>query len=474
MKLPKNGLIENPQQIFKILKELESKDLQWDKGKAFGYVFDPGKKYRKVGEKALLEYYHKSGLDFTVYPSLLYLEKEIVNFAIRHLNGDRNCCGNFTSGGTESILLAVKTARDYALSKNSNIKNPEILLPITAHASFHKAAKYFNLNIKLVNISDTYQVDLNDLEKKISRNTILIVGSAPSYTFGVIDPIEEMAKIAEKYNVLFHVDACMGGFILPFFRKLKIPIPRFDFSLKGVSSISMDFHKYAYAPKGSSVILYRNKELRKYQIFSCSNWIGYTMINSTIQSTKSGGPLAATYATLLAIGEDGYLNFAKEKWNAILKIQNFIKNHPDLKLVVESNTPLIAFTSDTVNIFHIIDEMNLMGWYIQPVFSYGKIKESIHLSINYSNVYQIEKFLKDLNQAIENAKKLPSGILLNEIKPYLNQLDNLKTVYKIFQGLNIQPDRIPKRFAPINEVLNLLKPEVREKILLEFTNLAFP
>jgi hypothetical protein len=118
--------------------------------------------------------------------------------------------------------------------------------------------------------------------------------------------------------------------------------------------------------------------------------------------------------------------------------------------------------------------MNLMGWYIQPVFSYGKIKESIHLSINYSNVYQIEKFLKDLNQAIENAKKLPSGILLNEIKPYLNQLDNLKTVYKIFQGLNIQPDRIPKRFAPINEVLNMLKPEVREKILLEFTNLAFP
>jgi hypothetical protein len=168
------------------------------------------------------------------------------------------------------------------------------------------------------------------------------------------------------------------------------------------------------------------------------------------------------------------LNFAKEKWNAILKIQNFIKNHPDLKLVVESNTPLIAFTSDTVNIFHIIDEMNLMGWYIQPVFSYGKIKESIHLSINYSNVYQIEKFLKDLNQAIENAKKLPSGILLNEIKPYLNQLDNLKTVYKIFQGLNIQPDRIPKRFAPINEVLNMLKPEVREKILLEFTNLVFP
>jgi sphinganine-1-phosphate aldolase len=235
----------------------------------------------------------------------------------------------------------------------------------------------------------------------------------------------------------------------------------------------MDFHRYAYAPKGASVILYKNKELRKYQIFSCSDWIGYTMINTTIQSTKSGGPLAATFATLLAVGEDGYLKFAKEKWKAILKIQDFIEKHPDLKLVVKSNTPLIAFTSESVNIFHIVDEMNSMGWYIQPVFRYGNIKESIHLSINHSNVKRINQFLKDLSSAVEKAKKLPSATLIEKIQPYIDQLDKTETILKIFQLLNIQPGEIPKRFAPINEILNLLEPSIREKILLEFTNLTY-
>ncbi len=473
MQLPKKGFITSKEKIFQMLKDFEKYDINWNDGRMFGYIFDPGKKYRNIAEKALLNYYHKSGLDFTVYPSLLNLEKEVVDFAIKHLNGDDSCCGNFTSGGTESILLAVKTARDYALSKNPNIKNPEILLPITAHAAFHKASQYFNVKIKMIGIDNEFKVNMKDLEKKISQNTILIVGSAPSYTYGVIDPIEDMAKIAKKHNILFHVDACMGGFILPFFKKLHIDIPNFDFSVDGVTSISMDFHKYAYAPKGASVILYKNKELRKYQIFSCSNWLGYTMINTTIQSTKSGGPLAATFALLLAIGEDGYLKFAKEKWKAIVRIQNFIEKHPDLRLITKSNTPLVAFTSNTVNIFHIIDEMNSMGWYIQPVFRYGNIKESIHLSINYSNVKKINQFLKDLSSAIEKAKKLPSGTLIEKIQPYISKLDKEQTIFEIFQLLNIQPGQIPKRFAPINEILNLLEPSIREKILLEFTNLTY-
>lgn len=476
MNLPDKGLWRKPKEIEKLLHSIEKEDFEWNSGRIFGYIFDAGKNYRTIAEKILLKFYHKSGLDFTVYPSLLHLEKEIVDFAIKHLNGDKRCAGNFTSGGTESILLAVKTARDYVLSKYSHIKKPEILVPITAHAAFHKASQYFGLKLKLINIDKNFKVDLNDLQKKITKQTILIVGSAPSYTFGVIDPIEEMAEIAKSHKIWFHVDACMGGFLLPFFRQLKIPIPDFDFSIEGVTSISMDFHKYAYAPKGSSVILYKNKDLRKYQIFTCSNWIGYTMINTTVQSTKSGGPLAATYATLNAIGRDGYIELAKAKWDALNKIKQFIKNHPDLELVADSLTPLIAFTSNTVNIFHIVDEMNLMGWYIQPVFSFGKIKESIHLSINYSNIKKIDKFLLDLNKAIEKAKLQPSGILLNKLKPYLNLITVINSgedILKLFKIINLDLEKIPKRFAPINEVLNHLQPDIRERILREYINLIY-
>ncbi|MFN3604017.1 MAG: pyridoxal phosphate-dependent decarboxylase family protein [Leptonema sp. (in: bacteria)] len=472
MLLPKKGL--NPKQLFNFFQETEKADTKWNSGKLFGYVFDPTEKYRKFPEKILLKYYHKSGLDFTVFPSLLKIEQEIIDFSIRHLNGDENCCGSFTSGGTESILLAVKTARDYTLSKK-NIKEPEILLPITAHPAFHKAARYFGLKTKLISLNKDLKVNLQELEQSINQNTIMIVGSAPSYTYGILDPIPDMAQIAKKYGLFFHVDACMGGFFLPFLKKLNIAIPNFDFSIEGVSSISMDFHKFAYAPKGSSVILYRNKEIRKYQIFSCANWIGYTMINPTIQSTKSGGPLAATYATLMLIGEDGYIKLIKKKLEALKKIQNFIKNHKDLTLISEHPIPLLAFTSNTINIFHIVDEMNLKGWYIQPVLSYENFKESIHLTINYSNVSRIDEFLIDLEASIEKAKQLPSNTLLEKLKSFMdqiqkNQINIENLVQEVIKKLEMKPNELPKRFAPINEFLNILPIELREQILLEYVN----
>ncbi len=319
-------------------------------------------------------------------------------------------------------------------------------------------------------------MNLKELENSINQNTILIVGSAPSYTYGVIDPIPEMAKIAKKYNLLFHVDACMGGFLLPFLKKFNISIPDFDFSVDGVTSISMDFHKYAYAPKGSSVVLYKNKEIRKFQIFSCADWVGYTMINPTIQSTKSGGPIAATYCTLLLIGEKGYLNLIKKKLNALKEIQNYIKKHKDLELIAENTFPLLAFTSHTVNIFHIVDEMNSKGWYIQPVLSYGELKEAIHLTITYSNTKNVDIFLKDLEASIETAKSLPSNLFYNKIKPYIEKLKNHQIstkdfLQKIIESVNLRIEDLSRRSASINEVLNLLPVNLREELLTEYVNI---
>ncbi len=475
MLLPEKGL--SKEEIFKLLDEIAANDVDWSSGRVFGYVFDPGREPIEVAEEALLKFYHKSGLDFTVFPSLLKMENDIVDFAIRHLNGDENAAGTFTSGGTESIILAVKAARDYARKKRK-IKNPEMIVPETAHAAFHKAAHY--LDVKLVQTPvnpTTMKADVKAIEKAITKNTILIVGSAPCYSHGVIDPIEEMSEVARKHGILFHTDACMGGFLLPFFRELGVDVPLFDFSLPGVTSISMDLHKYAYAPKGASVVLYRTRELRKYQYFACSRWTGYTMLNTTIQSTKSGGPLAAAWATLNFIGKEGYLEFAKRKLEAVQKVVNFIENHPDLELITKPEMTLIAFTSSTVNIFNIIDEMNHMGWYIQPALKYGKSREHIHLSINYSNVFKIDEFLEDLSQAIERAKKLPSGTLLKKVKPMLAVVKTMglkgDTLFKLMKIAGLEGGKLPDRFAPINEVLNELPPQLREELLIEFTNMTF-
>ncbi len=475
MKIPDEGL--SKEEIFKLLDQISSDDVDWSSGRVFGYVFDPGRDILRVAEQALVRFYHKSGLDFTVYPSLLRMENDIVDFAITHLNGDENSAGSFTSGGTESIILAVKAARDYMRDKKK-IRDPEMIVPETAHAAFHKAAHY--LGVKLVQIPvnpETMKADPRALKDAITRNTILIVGSAPCYSHGVIDPIEEMSEIARKRGILFHTDACMGGFILPFMRELGYDVPPFDFSLPGVTSISMDLHKYAYSPKGASVVLYRTKELRKYQYFACSKWTGYTMINTTVQSTKSGGPLAAAWATLNYVGKNMYLEFIRKKLKAVEKIVKFVENHPDLYLVTKPEMTLIAFSSETVNIFHIIDEVNSMGWYVQPALRFGNSGEHIHLSVNYSNVDRIDAFLEDLKVAVENARKLPSGTLLKKVKPVLSIIKKFglsgSTVYKLMKLSGIEKGKLPERFAPINEVLNELPPELREELLIEFTNNIF-
>lgn len=475
MKLPKKGL--SKKEVLSKLNEVAKNDVQWDSGRVFGYVFDPGKEILDVAEEALLQFYHKNGLDFTVYPSLLTMENDVISFASDHLNGDEKTSGNLTSGGTESIILAVKAARNYTREKKPEIKEPEIIIPVTAHAAFHKAGHYLGVNVKQIPVDDNFMAKVDELKKAITKNTILIVGSAPSYAYGAIDPIEEMAAIAKENDILFHTDGCMGGFLLPYFKRLGKDVPPFDFSVPGVTSMSMDLHKYAYTPKGASVVLYKNKELRKHQIFACANWMGYTMINNTIQSTKSGGPLAAAWTTLQFVGDERYLEFAKETLEATEKVENFVENHPDLRLITKSKMTLTAFTSDTVNIFHIIDEMNLKGWYIQPALAFQNAKESIHLSINLSNVYHMDAFLEDLKVAIEDAKKLPSGTLIEKAQQIFAELGTMELTDEVIERLmaeiGMEDGKMPERMAPVNEVMNMLPPEMREELLVEFSNMMF-
>ncbi|WDP89073.1 MAG: aspartate aminotransferase family protein [Desulfobacter sp.] len=476
MEIPKTGRSES--QIFAALEDFRKDDLKWREGRAFGYVFDPGQKIMDVAKKAYNAFLSENGLDFTVFKSLQKLERELAAFGARHLGGDDQVVGNFSSGGTESIILAVKAARDCYRAKRPDILKPEIILPATAHAAFHKAAHYLGLEVVLVSVDPhTFKVDPEAVRKKVTDNTIMLVGSAPSYAQGIIDPIAELGEIALEKDLWLHTDACMGGFLLPFFKRLGEPVPDFDFSVPGVSSMSMDLHKYAYCPKGASLVLYRNKALRKHQIFACSGWIGYTIVNNAVQSSKSGGPMAAAWAVLNYVGENGYLEIAQKKLAAVKKLTRGIQEIDGLRLLADPQMTLIAFTADSINVFHIIDEMNARGWYIQPALSFDNAPAHIHLSVNASNVGWEDDLLKDLADAVKKAAQLPDGDLVGAVKNDLKGL-NLDDVSdgdmkNLLAMAGIDGEGLPDRMADINGILDVLDAGAREKILTSFVNDLF-
>ena len=475
MRIPESG--QSKEEILRALGAYRSEDLDWGSGRAFGYVFDPGKDVVELGKQVYSMFLSESGLDFSVYPSLLRFENDLVSLLATHLGGDHDVVGNFTSGGTESIMLAVKAARDFAAATRPDLTVPEMVLPETGHAAFHKAAHYLGVKVVPTAVDpQTFRADVAAVRAAITGNTILVVGSAPSYAHGVIDPIAELAALAKERKIPFHCDCCMGGFLLPYFRRLGESVPPFDFSVEGVTSISVDLHKYAYTPKGASLVLYRDAALRKFQMFTCARWAGYTVINPTVQSTKTGGPLAAAWAILHHIGDRGYLEIARRKLEATKRIVEGIERIPGLRVLARPEMCLVAFTSETVNVFHIVDEVNSRGWYIQPQLAVGPSPANIHLSINLSNVNRVEEFLKDLAECVDIAKGLPSGVLLAQVAPLFGPDAGPITPEKMEQFarlIGFDGRSIPKRLAPVNEVFNVLPPEVREAFLLEFANSVF-
>lgn len=473
MRIPAKGIPRD--ELFARLEAFRANDMPWRDGRTWAYVYDPGTEAESVIKQAYTMYLSENALDPTVFPSMLRLESELVAMAAAHLQGDGNVVGNFTSGGTESLILAVKTARDYNRAKRPHIREPEMVLPITAHASFQKAGHYLDVKPVMVPVDpQTFRADPEAIRRAITPNTILLVGSAISYAHGVVDPIGEIGRIALEHDLLLHVDGCMGGFLLPYFRRLGAPVPDFEFNVPGVTSISMDFHKYAFAAKGASVILYRNKDLRRYQIYACSNWTGYTVINPTVQSTKSGGPLAAAWAVLNFFGDAGYMEIARQVLDATQRIADGIEKIDGLRLLGRPDMNLVAFTSDEVSVFHIVDEMKQRGWFVQPQLSFDSSKENIHLSINPASVRWVDPLLADLGVCVKAARALPSGETGAQVREMFGSVDPSTLTDETFTQMlgmaGVQGASLPARMATINEMLNALPATLRERLLIEYLN----
>jgi glutamate/tyrosine decarboxylase-like PLP-dependent enzyme len=478
LSIPDSG--RSKDDIFATLRSYRSDDLAAKGGKVWAYVFDSGRpEVAEIGEQAYTALLHENGLDPTVFPSLLRLENDVVAMALSHLNGPAGSCGTFTSGGTESIVLAVKAARDWGKA-TKGVKSPNIVLPTTGHAAFHKACHYLGVEARTVPVDTTsWTADVEAMADACDDQTVMLVGSAVSYAHGVTDPIAEIAQVAAERGVLCHVDGCIGGFVLPYFRRLGAQVTDFDFTVPGVTSMSMDFHKYGFAPKGASVVLYRDAEVRKHQFFACADWTGYTIINTAFQSSKSGGPVAACWAVLNHVGDDGYLDIFDRTLRATRGIVEGIGHIDGLEVMGNPESSLVAVTSGDVNVFRLADRMRLKGWYIQPQLSMAGSRHNVHFSVGPSSLDHVPEMLADLAFETDAVRgegpprpDAELGALLSSIDP--SSLD--KATFDLLlagAGMGDEVGRLPDQTADINALLDQAPPALTEAVLIEYFSRIF-
>ena len=400
--LPEKGIPRN--ELLKLITKARKDDANWQNGKIWGLISHASDEHTELLKEVYNMFFSENALSPMAFPSLQKFESEVISMTIDLLGGDRKACGSMTSGGTESILLAVKTYRDWARDNLPEIKEPEIILPSSAHPCFEKAAKYFDVNLIYVPIdSRSYRANVKAIRDKVSENTILIVGSAPDYPRGVVDPITELGELAKECGIGMHVDACLGGYMLPFVRKLGYDIPDFDFSVPGVTSISADTHKYGYGPKGTSAILYRNDNYLKYQYSASIEWAGGIYASPAMQGTRQGGTIAAAWAALNSLGESGYLKLAKIVMNTTKKLIHGIEQIPELYILGKPNMSLYSFTSDKFHIYSLADAMQKRGWHLDRM----QFPPAIHMTIYPHQSEVADPFLKDLNECVEEVINNP-------------------------------------------------------------------
>lgn len=395
--LPDHGMPGD--EIVAALERKRARDARWQDGRTFGLVFTAGPEVDALAERVATMFVHDNALNPAAFPSLAEIEREVVGISLDLMHGPDGAAGFMTSGGTESILMAVVAARERARVERG-VSGGEIVLPVSAHAAFHKAAHYFGLTVRPVPVGDDWRADVGAAADLVGDNTVLVVGSAPQYPQGVIDPIPELAALAAGVGASFHTDACMGGFVLPFLERLGEPVPPWDFRVDGVTTISADIHKLGYAPKGASVVLHRSKQLRSYQTFLFDDWLGGFYGSPNMQGTRLGMPMATAWAVLHHLGLDGYLRLTRETVDATRKIADGVRRIAGLRLLADPPAHLLAIGSDGLDVFAVGDGLHARGWHVDRQGP----PDSLHLTVSAGNVPVVADFLADLEAAAAEAR----------------------------------------------------------------------
>jgi sphinganine-1-phosphate aldolase len=395
MALPDAG--QSKDDILTSLTAMREGDVRWQDGRTFGMVYDAGPEAHDVLEAVAGMFLHDNALNTKAFPSLGRIQSEVVGIAADLLHGEE-AAGFMTSGGTESILLAVKAARERNREERG-ITAPEMVLPVSAHAAFHKAAHYFGVEVKRVPVLPDWRADVDAAAELVNDNTILVVGSAPQYPQGVVDPIPELAALAMSVGANFHTDACMGGFVLPFMEQLGMEVAPWDFRVEGVTTISADIHKLGYAPKGASVLLHRTKALRRYQTFVFDDWLGGFYASPGLQGTRPALPMACAWAILHHLGAEGYQRLTQQTIDTRRRMVEGIRAIPGLTVLGEPEAHLVAMASedDALDVFALGDALQTKGWFHDRQTP----PDSLHSTVSAGNVPVIEDYLAALRASVE-------------------------------------------------------------------------
>ena len=396
-------LIHEGRPVDAVIAELQGKragDVRWQDGRAFGMVYNGGPSVHEVAERAASLYLHENALNTKAFPSLGAIQSEVVGWTAGLLHGPSSAAGFLTSGGTESILCAVLAARERG-QKERGITAPHMIVSESAHAAFHKAAHMFGLKLTKIKVRPDWTADVEAMGAAITPDTVLMVGSAPQYPQGVVDDIPGIAALAKAAGANCHVDACMGGFVLPFVEMLGRPVPPWDFRVDGVSSISADIHKLGYAPKGVSVILYRDKGLRAYQTFVFDDWLGGFYASPNLQGTRSGLPMAAAWAVMQHLGIEGYLRLTEAMLHNADTLRAGIGAIEGLRVLGDGAYHLVAMSADPaseveIDVFALGDALLARGWFHDRQGP----PDSLHSTVSNSNTGAMDAYLADLAASV--------------------------------------------------------------------------
>jgi glutamate/tyrosine decarboxylase-like PLP-dependent enzyme len=402
--LPEHG--RSREEVIGELRQMaKEEDAFWETGKCSGTMYCGDHAHYEFMNEAFGLYAHVNILQRDMCPSATRFEGEIIAMALDLFHADAvtdtTPAGMVTTGGTGSILHAVLAYREHAAATRG-VTRPNFIKPETAHPAFDKACHLFGVELRKAPVDpETTLVDTTRVADLIDDQTIAMVGSACNYGYGTIDPIEELGELALRRGVGLHVDGCLGGFILPYGEELGYDIPRFDFRVPGVTSISADTHKYGYAFKGTSTMLVRDKALRNAQYFFLTDWTGGKYCSPGIEGSRSGGLIAATWASMVQLGREGYRGYAKRIFETSARMQDAVTSHPDLRLL-GSPTFLFSFTSDEFDIYHVNDAMRPKGWR----FNGQQYPDALHMAVTRPQTQPgvVEAFASDLDAAVAHAK----------------------------------------------------------------------
>lgn len=393
MKLPHEGTPREA--LFATMRARKARDADWKGGRTWSLIYPAGEDVDDVLREANNLYLFENALNPFRFPSLREMELDVVSMTADLLHGGEGAGGAMTSGGTESILMAVKTARDRAHAEKG-ITQPEMVVPLSAHPAFAKAGKYFCVAVKQVPLRADLRADVDAAARLITDNTVLLVGSAPNYPHGVIDPIPELAALAAARDISFHTDACVGGFLLPFLERLGHPVPPFDFRVPGVTTISADVHKYGYCTKGASVIAHRSRETLQYQMFLYDQWPGGLYGSPAMAGARPAAPVAASWAVMNYLGEAGYMRLAAVIWDTTRRLRAGIEAIPGLHVWGNPDASLLAFGSEVVDIMAVGDVMDDRGWHLDRQTN----PAALHMMVTPNHAKVVDRFLTDLRDAV--------------------------------------------------------------------------